>query len=63
MSDQRIVVWLIASFGFVSNCCLLPKVFQGPQGAGIDVAHSYIALALGLLIPLEVLKKDVCIGS
>ena len=55
MSDQRIVVWLIASFGFVSNCCLLPKVFHGPQGAGIDVARSYIALALGRLLILNCL--------
>ena len=50
MSDQRIVVWLIASFGCVSNCSLLPKVKSTPLGAGIDVACSYIALVLGLLI-------------
>ena len=47
MIDQRIVVWLIASFGCVSNCNLLRKVFHWVL---IDVAHSYIALALGLLI-------------
>ena len=50
MSDQRIVVRLIASFGYVSNCSLLPKVKSTPLGAGIDVACSYIALVLGLLI-------------
>ena len=49
MSNQRIVVWLVASVGCVSSYGLLLKVFRWVLGAGRDVARSYIILAFGLL--------------